>query len=493
MELPRKRKDWLKVLAVVVAVIAAYQLIKRVLPDIDAQKVLEDVSGSLGAWTYVIAGAFAFLETGAFVGLIAPGETVVVLAGAVAGQGATSVVLTIGVVWLCAFLGDTCSFYLGEKLGRDWVLRHGPRLRITPERFGQVEDYFANHGGKTILVGRFIGLVRALAPFIAGSSGMPYRQLAPYSILGTGMWATLFTLLGYFASKNIDAVLANSEHALLAFAVIVGLIVAGIVAYRWLKVPANRDRLAAGMEKRPVLRNLLAVGRRLQPQARFLVNRLTPGGLGLEFTTALAALAVGSYVAIAYALTVDDAPGPTTGDTTAADFVSHLRADWLTSLAKVLTALGSWEAIVVATLATAVWLGARRAWAEVVVLVLGTIAILWGTDLIKEAVARPRPPDGIVSAPGFSYPSGHASHSVVYTWIAVTIAIRVRPGMSRGTALVVAGILLTAAIGLSRVYLGVHWMSDVSGGWALGVAIFALLSAIAVIVVHLRHNDGDVS
>jgi membrane-associated phospholipid phosphatase len=307
------------------------------------------------------------------------------------------------------------------------------------------------------------------------------------------MWATLFTLLGYFASKNIDAVLANSEHALLAFAVIVGLIVAGIVAYRWLKVPANRDRLAAGMEKRPVLRNLLAVGRRLQPQARFLVNRLTPGGLGLEFTTALAALAVGSYVAIAYALTVDDAPGPTTGDTTAADFVSHLRADWLTSLAKVLTALGSWEAIVVATLATAVWLGARRAWAEVVVLVLGTIAILWGTDLIKEAVARPRPPDGIVSAPGFSYPSGHASHSVVYTWIAVTIAIRVRPGMSRGTALVVAGILLTAAIGLSRVYLGVHWMSDVSGGWALGVAIFALLSAIAVIVVHLRHNDGDVS
>ena len=71
---------------------------------------------------------------------------------------------------------------------------------------------------------------------------MPYRQMAPYSMLGTGIWATLFTLLGYFASRNIDAVLSNSEHALLAFAVIVGLIVGGIVVFNYLKVPANRTQ-----------------------------------------------------------------------------------------------------------------------------------------------------------------------------------------------------------------------------------------------------------
>ena len=327
MELPRERKGWLKLLGVVVAIIVAYQLIKRALPDIDAQQVLEDVSDSLGAWTYLIVGVFAFLETGAFVGLVAPGETVVVIAGAIAGQGATSVVLTIGIVWLAAFLGDMCSYFLGAKLGRGWVMEHGPKLRITPERFAQVETYFAKHGGKTILVGRFIGLVRALAPFVAGSSGMAYRQMAPYSVLGTGIWATLFTLLGYYASRNIDAVLSNSEHALLAFAVIVALIVAGVVAYNKLKVPANRARVAAWMEERPVLRNLLALGRRLGPQARFLLNRLTPGGLGLEFTTAVAALAVGSYIAIAYALAVGDSPGPTTGDTTAADFVLNIRTD----------------------------------------------------------------------------------------------------------------------------------------------------------------------
>jgi undecaprenyl-diphosphatase len=492
LELPRRRQDWLKVIAVVVAIVVAYQLIKRALPDIDVQELLDDVSRSLGSWTYLIVGLLAFLETGAFVGLIAPGETVVVLAGAVAGQGATSVMLTIGIVWLSAFLGDSCSYLLGERLGRDWVLRHGPRLRITPERFKQVEEYFARHGGKTILIGRFIGIVRALAPFVAGSSRMPYRQLAPYSVLGTGMWATLFTLLGYYASKNIEAVLSNSEHALLAFAAIVVAIVGGIVAWRWLKVAETRARLAAWMERRPVLRNLLALGRRLEPQARFLANRLTPGGLGLELTTALAALAVGSYIAIAYALTLTDAPGPTTGDTTAADFVSHIRTDWLVSIAEVVTALGSWEVVIPVTAIAAIWLTARRAWPELFVLVVGTVAIFVLTDAVKEWVGRPRPAGGLVDADGFAYPSGHASHAVVYAWIALTVAIRVRPGMRSGTAFVVAGLLLAAAIGLSRVYLGVHYMSDVSGGWALAVGVLALLSALVVVVVHIRQNEADV-
>jgi undecaprenyl-diphosphatase len=492
VELPRRRQDWLKVVAVVVAVIVAYQLVKRALPDIDVQALLDDVSRSLGSWTYLIVGVLAFLETGAFVGLVAPGETVVVLAGAVAGQGATSVVLTIGIVWLAAFLGDSCSYLLGARLGRDWVLRHGPRLRITPERLRQVEEYFSRHGGKTILIGRFIGLVRALAPFIAGSSRMPYRQLAPYSILGTGLWATLFTLIGYFASKNIEAVLSNSEHALLAFAAIVVLIVGGIVAWRWLKFAENRARVVVEMERRPVLRSLLVLGRRLEPQARFLVDRLTPGGLGLELTTALAALAVGSYVAIAYALTIDGAPGPTTGDQTVADFVSHIRTDWLVSVAKVVTALGAWEVVIPVTALAAIWLALRRSWPELFVLVVGTVAIFLLTDAVKDWVGRPRPAGGLVDAAGSSYPSGHASHAIVYAWIALTAAIRFRPGMRNGTALVVAGLLLAVAIGLSRVYLGVHYMSDVSGGWALGVAILALLSAIVVVVVHIRQNETDV-
>lgn len=489
MELPRDRKGWLKLGAVVVAVIVAYQLIKRALPDFDAQQVLEDVAGTLGAWTYAIVAVLAFLETGAFVGLIAPGETFVVIAGAVAGQGETSVLLTIAIVWLAAFLGDTVSYLLGVKLGRDYIIEHGHKLRITRERFAQVESYFDAHGGKTILIGRFIGLVRALAPFIAGSSGMRYRAMAPYSVLGTGLWATAFTLLGYFASKNIDAVLENSEHVLLAFALIVALIVGAIVAVRYLRVTVNRERVVAQIEARPLLRPLLRLGRRLSPQVRFLIGRVTPGDLGLELTTALAALAVGSFICIAYGLHVADFPGPTTGDGTAFDFCDRIETAWLTDVAKAVTALGSTPVVLLTTLIAAGWLASRRSWLELTVLLVGVLTIFLGTTLIKEIVERPRPPGGLIDADGYSYPSGHASHSIIYPWIALTISVRLRAGISRGTALVVAGIALAAAIGLSRVYLRVHYLSDVSGGWAYGVSAFALLAAIAVLISYFR-QDG---
>ena len=490
MELPSDRRGWLKLIGGLVALYVVYRLVKMALPDVDAQKVLEDVSGSLGHWTYAIVGVFAFLETGAFVGLIAPGETVVVLAGAVAGQGGTSVIVTIAIVWASAFAGDSASYLLGNKLGRNFVLEHGSKVRLSRERFAQVEAYFARHGGKTILIGRFIGLVRALAPFIAGSSGMPYRAMAPYSVLGTGLWATTFTLLGFYASKNIDAVLSGSEHALFFFALFVAVVVGTIVLVRFMRVPENRAKVAAWMDERPVFRNLMALGRRLAPQGRFLAGRLTPGDLGLEFTTALAIFAVGSFLCIGFGLQLVDMPGPTSGDRTAVDLVNDIRVDWLTSVAKVITALGSGVAISIVALVTAVWLGMRRHWPELVVLLVALVVLLFGIHMIKEAVDRPRPVGGLVDAPGFSYPSGHAAHSVLYAWIALTIALRLRPGMQRASALVTTGLLLAVAIGLSRVYLGVHYLSDVIGGWGFGAAVFALLSAFALLVGYFRQN-GD--
>lgn len=489
MQLPSDRKGWLKLVGAIVAIFAAYQVIKRLLPDIDPQEVLEDVSSSLGAWTYGLVSLLAFLETGAFVGLIAPGETFVVLAGAVAGQGETSVIVTIGLVWMSAFLGDTASYFLGVKLGRDFILRHGPKVRITKERLAQVESYFSKHGGKTILIGRFIGLIRALAPFIAGSSKMRYGAMAPYSILGTGIWATTFTLLGYFASKNINVVLENSHRAILAFGAIVGVVVGSIVLVQWLRKEENRARAARWMEQRPVFRNILATGRRLTPQARFLWNRVTPGGLGLELTTALAALAVGSFIFIAYAVVTGDDPGPTPGDRTAADFASDIRTDWLTTLSEIASALGSAYALTIVALITATWLWRGGHRPEFIVLLLGAVLLLVAPPFFKEVLDRPRPVGGLVDATGDAYPSGHATHSVIYSWIALTIALRLRAGMSRASALVIGGIALTAAIGLSRVELGVHYLSDVSGGWALGVSIFALLAIPAILVSYFRQND----
>ncbi|HSJ18836.1 MAG TPA: bifunctional DedA family/phosphatase PAP2 family protein [Solirubrobacterales bacterium] len=478
---------------IVVAAVAVYFLVREWLPEIRLQDLLDDVSNTLGAWTYLLIGVFAFLETGAFVGLVAPGETVVILGGAVAGQGATSLYLTIAIVWACAWGGDSVSFMIGRRLGRGFVIRHGPRFRITPERFAQVESYFSSHGGKTILVGRFVGLVRALAPFIAGSSGMRYGQFVPYSILGTGLWSATFALLGYFAARSLDRAAELAGRGTFLFGTVVVAIVVIVVAVRFLREHENRARLVSGMERRPLLRLLVVLGRRVQPQARFVWDRLTPGGLGLEFTGLVAALSIGLYALIAYTVVISGDPGPTTGDMTAHDVARELTAGWLTDVADVLTALGSLGVVLPAAFVAGVALAANRRWAELTVLVVSLAITVIAVHEIKDAVERPRPSNGPGDAEGYAFPSGHAAYSVIYAWLAITVVARLRPGLTNGTTLIVVGIALTALVGLTRVYLGVHYLSDVVSGWGLGVSAFAACAAVAVVAthLHLRQNAHD--
>jgi len=480
-------RKWM-IRGLVVAVIVAFFVFRDQLPSINLDKIIEDLSQSLGAWTYLLVGTLAFLETGAFVGLVAPGEFTVLLGGAVASQGDISLPLIIAVTWASAFAGDSVSFMLGAHLGRDFLVRHGRRVGITPERLKQVETYFARYGGRTILIGRFIGLVRALAPFIAGSSRLRYRAFAPYSILGTGLWSIALILLGYFFARSLDKVTNILGTGLLVFGIVVGVIVALVVAYRFLSEEENRRKLVGEMEKRRALRPILRLGRRLRPELEFLGRRLTPGGLGLEFTTLLAVLAVGLFVLIAYWSVVAGDPGPTPGDQTAWNVAHDLETNWLTDLTKVLTTFGSgWITYPLATL-VGIFLAVRRNWMEFWALAIGTVLIAVLVPEIKALTDRPRPPDPLISVGNSSFPSGHATQATLYAWLGVTFALRVVPGITRRSLVIAVGILITALIGLTRVYLRVHWLSDVSSGWALGVSSYALAAAVVLAVAYIRHN-----
>jgi undecaprenyl-diphosphatase len=491
MKLPETPAKRIRLVAIVLAVGAGLWLLEHQLGSIDLEELLADVSRTLGDWTYALVGVFAFLETGAFVGLIAPGETVVMLGGAVAGQGETSIELTIAIVWFCAWGGDTASFFLGHRLGRDFILRHGPKLRITEDRFHQVESYFGRYGGRTILIGRFIGLVRAIAPFIAGSSGMRYRAFVPYSILGTGAWAATFSIIGYFASRSLNQAKDWVGKGLLLFALTVGVIVGLVALVRYLRVAENRERVVERMESNRALRPILTLGRRVQPPARFVWHRITPGELGLQFTALMAALAVGLFVLVGYAITVSGNPGPTPGDTAALNVSHDIQAGWLTDIAKVVTAFGGVAVMLPVAVVAAIWLGVGRHWAELAVLVVAVVLIFVGVDAIKAATDRPRPPDPLTSAGGSAYPSGHTAHAVLYTWLALTATVRLRPGRAGGTALIVLGLALTVAVGLSRVYLRVHYLSDVFGGWGLGVAAFTLCAATAMVAMHRGRGQAS--
>jgi len=211
------------------------------LPNLET--IARDIGATLGAYTYAVVGLMALLETGAGIGLIAPGELAVVIGGITAGQGHTNLPVLIAIVWACALAGDLTSYVLGRRLGRNFLLRHGHLLKLTPARLGQVERFLARHGGKTIIVGRFIGLVRALAPFVAGSSRMPARRFIPATFLAAGIWSAAFSVLGYVFWESFDEAATIAREGTLALVALVAVILGLILAYRTLGTPEGRDQL----------------------------------------------------------------------------------------------------------------------------------------------------------------------------------------------------------------------------------------------------------
>ena len=463
----------------------------------DPQQIIEDVASALGAWTYAVVGLAAFLETGAFVGLIAPGETIVIAGGVVAGQGEIELIPLIGIVWTCAVLGDTTSFFIGRRLGRSFLEKHGPRVKITHERLEMVDGYFDRHGGKTILIGRFIGLVRALAPFIAGSSGLPYRRFIPFSVVGCGAWSTLFCVLGYIFWRSFDKVQHLVGQALFGFAVTVGVIVGLVTAYR------RREEIRAWLDEHrehPLVKPLFVIGaplyrwivrplvRVLRPPAQFVGNRLMPGELGLELTTLVAVGGVGAYFFIAYLTHFAGSFAPTPLDNDLLDLADRLQNDILVDVAKFVTNLGALPTAIVLVVGTSVLLVARRRYAEALVLLIGLALIYIAVHVTKDAIDRPRPTESLVETTGQAYPSGHAAYATA--WVAVAVVLTRRLRLVTSGVLVFVALGIAAAVGVTRVYLRAHWWSDVAGGWGLGAGVFALLGATALVVEYIRHNGA---
>ena len=469
------------------------------LPNVEG--LIEDAGARLGKWTYLAVGLLAFLETGAFIGLIAPGETTVIVGGLVAGQGQISLLLLIAIVWTCAVLGDVTSYALGRRLGREFMVRHGGRVKITEERLEQVEDFFERRGGMTILIGRFIGLVRAIAPFIAGASHMPLRKFLPYDVLGAGLWATTFCVLGYVFWRSFDQLTAWVSRGLFAFALVVALI-AGIVFLVRLQRSRELQRrtkawIATQLE-RPLLRPLAPylragwrdVGQPLAEQSekpvRFVWNRFTPGELGLEVTTLLALAAVGAF---AFVL-LGDAPEEQTQmrmDDLAFDIGDRLYSGTAKDVVVWVTALGSFPVCALIVIATSLWAAARRRYVDALALPVAFLLTWLAVAVAKAAYDRPRPPGSHVLTEGMAYPSGHAAYAVA--WIACAVVlVRGEAGIAKRFAVVAAAVVLVVAVALSRVYLRAHYLSDVNGGLGLATAIFALVGVVAVVVGQLRQN-----
>jgi membrane protein DedA with SNARE-associated domain/membrane-associated phospholipid phosphatase len=439
-------------------------------------KLIEDVGSRLGKWTYLLVGALAFLETGAFVGLVAPGESAILIGGVVAGQGQISIYVLIGIVWFCAVAGDLTSYTLGRRLGRGFLERHGPRLKITEARLRYVEDFFARRGGITILIGRFIGLVRAIAPFVAGASKMPLRTFLPYDVLGAGLWGSLFCLLGYFFWQSLDKVEGYVGKGAAAFS---GLVVVGLAiwfALRYRRDEAFRAKVQERLERSPAWR-------RARGPLMFVADHAT---LGLELATLLSLAGVGTYLFFGLGALIG--PSTTELDQDAFRMLGSLYTAPAGSVVRVATNIGSFPVASLAVILTAVWLARARRGLEAGALVIAQILNIVLVHVAKQAYDRPRPVNQHSHTEGLAYPSAHSAYSVALVACAVVLT---RSGHRWATrfALVLIAVAIAAFVAVSRVYLRAHYLTDVIGGLSLGTAIFSLVGVVALIIGVVRHTD----
>jgi membrane-associated protein len=167
---------------------------------------LGQIIASYGLATYIILFVIIFIETGLVFTPFLPGDSLLFAAGAFAALGSLNIVSILILLILAAILGDTCNYWIGHFFGEKLVAN--PKVPINKSHIEETQRFFDKHGGKTIILARFVPIVRTFAPFVAGIGRMSYKHFISYNVIGGVLWVSIASLAGYFFG-NIPFVKEN--------------------------------------------------------------------------------------------------------------------------------------------------------------------------------------------------------------------------------------------------------------------------------------------
>jgi membrane protein DedA with SNARE-associated domain len=191
--------------------------------------VLRDLEPVLDDYGYLAVAGFVLLED---FGVPVPGETILIAAAVYAGTGRLDVALVGLIAVVAAVVGDNIGFALGHFGGRPLIERYGRYVFLTPERLDKATGFFERHGGKVVVVARFIEGLRQANGWIAGISGMHWLRFLAFNALGAALWVAVWTCIGYFSGTHINTIYADATRYELYFAIAAGVLIAGWIAWR---------------------------------------------------------------------------------------------------------------------------------------------------------------------------------------------------------------------------------------------------------------------
>jgi membrane protein DedA with SNARE-associated domain/membrane-associated phospholipid phosphatase len=438
----------------------------------------------IGSYGYLIVFLLVGIES---FGIPLPGETALITASAFAALGRLNIYGVIAVAATGAILGDNAGYWVGKKGGIALVHKYGRYVRLDEKKIARMHSFFEKHGAKTVFLGRFISLLRCWAAALAGVALMPYGTFMLWNALGGVTWAGIFGTLGYVFGKNLPRLEHYLGQASMAAALLVALVVGLAVLARWFS--ANRARISDSLSDK--LQTAATDPRFAQFRSHhqrlwgFVAGKFARGEyLVVHLTLGLAVSVIVLWIFSTITEDILHHDPLTRFDLALASWMRSHESAVAFRIFHYVSLVGSPLTIgVIAALVGAV-LVVKREW----IILSGWLAAFYGGSLLgrilEALVRRPRSrgAEALLSGTTFSLPTGHALGSlVVYgllAYLLVGFAIKRRRAQ---TAIVVVAATLILAIGVSRLYLGVLYFSDIILMYAAGgVWLAACITGIEI-------------
>lgn len=428
---------------------------------------LVNLIARLGQWGYLVIFAGAALESAAFLGLLVPGESLVLVTGFLAAHGALDLDVLILTVTLGAAIGDSIGYEMGRWLGRPALLHYGSHFGLRQEQVDKADAFFNRHGGKSVFFGRFVGFARAIVPFLAGSSGMRYAAFLLYNVLGGAAWSTSLILLGYFLGASWQ----TAERWIGRASTLLGGVFLFALLLFWVYREAIRHEVTIKRYRDALLQRpeMARLRQRFAPQIGFLQARLSPSSyLGLNLTLGALVLIGASWLFGGLAEDVVNGDPITLVDVQVANWFHAHATPRVTQIMLAISDSHGPVGMSILVALTALYFAWERAWYWLICLLVTVPTGALLNVLVKYAFHRARPSfeHPLVSVTTYSFPSGHASGSALfYGVLAAYLASRLG-GWRPRIVIVLCAFALVILVALSRLYLGAHYLSDVLAGMA---------------------------
>ncbi|HEX9153295.1 MAG TPA: VTT domain-containing protein [Candidatus Saccharimonadales bacterium] len=220
-----------KIILGIAAVCIAFLVLQKV---VSVDKIFE-------TWGIIGLALTVFAETGLLAGFFLPGDTLLFAAGFFAAQGQLGLAVTLLALFAAAVVGNMVGYEIGKRSGHR-LFKKPDSILFHKDNLEKAQEFFKRHGGKTIILARFVPIVRTLSPPLAGMSHMPYGKFMAYNIAGAALWIPSITLIGYWAGKVLGRYI-NIDHYILPIAVIATMVTFGVSFGHILRDPISRQKL----------------------------------------------------------------------------------------------------------------------------------------------------------------------------------------------------------------------------------------------------------